>query len=105
MSKHFILDNSVSESKTVLFQTIQFIISSQFSSVYPLERVPPCATTAGQSEPGSDGDGDEGVLYIHQSSCIIGTWPSERLVSYPGPPQEVGSYRSAEILLVYSTAG
>ena len=40
------------------------------------------ATTLGQSGPGSDGN--KGVLRIPQSSGIIGTSPSDCLVSYPG---------------------
>ena len=49
-------------NKTVLFQTIQFSISTQFSSVWLMDRILSCAATPGQSEPGSDGN--EGVLYI-----------------------------------------
>ena len=40
------------------------------------------ATTPSQSRPG--GDGNEEVLRIPQSSCIIGTSPSDCLVSYLG---------------------
>ena len=39
------------------------------------------ATTPSQSEPGSDGN--KGVLRIPQSSSIIGTSPSDCMVSYP----------------------
>ena len=49
--------------KTVLFEIIQFSISTQFSSG--------C-------------DGNEGVLRIPQNSSIIGTSPSDCLVSYLG---------------------
>ena len=48
--------------KTFLFQTIQFSISTQFSSIWPIDRTLSGATTPGQSRPGSDGN--EGVLYI-----------------------------------------
>ena len=48
--------------KTVLFQAIQFSISTQFSSIQPIERTLSGATTPGQSGPWSDGN--EGVLYI-----------------------------------------
>ena len=36
-----------SMSKTVLFQTIQFSISTQFSSIYPIDRALPGATIPG----------------------------------------------------------
>ena len=46
------------------------------------------ATTPGQSEPRSDGNG--GVLHISQSSSITETSPSDCLVSYPGHSLEEG---------------
>ena len=59
------------------------------------------ATTPSQS--GSESEGNEGVLFIHKSSSITGTSPSDCLVSYPG--HLLGeSYFSAEMQLVYSTA-
>ena len=58
------------------------------------------ATTLGQSGPGSNGN--EGVLRFPQSSSIAGTSPSDCLVSYPG--HSLGSYPSAEVQSVYSTA-
>ena len=66
-------------SKTVLFQTIQFGISTQFNSIWPIDRTLKRATTPGQSEPWSDGN--EGVLRIPQSSSITGTSLSNYLVS------------------------
>ena len=66
-------------SKIVLFQTIQFSIRTQFSSIWPTDRSLSGATTPGQSEPGSDGN--EGVLRTPQSSSIIGTSPSDCLES------------------------
>ena len=79
-------------SKTVLFktiqftvstqfksQTIQFSISTQFSSIWPIDRTLSNATTTGQSGPGSDGH--EGVLHIPQSSSITGALPPDCLVS------------------------
>ena len=97
--------------KTVLFQTIQFSISmlfkckyslsTQFSSIRPIDRTLSGATTLGQSGPGSDGN--ERVLRISQSYSITGTSPSDCLVSYPG--RSLGeSYPSAEKQVVYSTA-
>ena len=72
--------------KTVLLLTIQFSISTQFKcqTVFfdPWIGSPAGATTLGHSIPGSDGN--EGVLCIPQSSSITGTSPSDCLVSYPG---------------------
>ena len=76
--------STVSMPKAVLFQVIQFSISTQFSS------------TLGQSGPGSDGN--EGVLCIPQRSL------SDCLVSYLGHSLGWGSYSSAEVQSVYSTA-
>ena len=61
--------------KTVLFQTIQFCISTQFSSIWPIDRILSAATIPGQSGPGSDGN--ERVLRIPQSSSITGSSPSD----------------------------
>ena len=69
-------------SKTVPFQTIQLSISKQFSSIQPIDRTQPGATTLGQSGPGTNDN--EWVLSIPKSSCITGTSPSDFLVSYPG---------------------
>ena len=69
--------------KTVLFLTIQFSISTQFSPIWPIDRTLSGATTQGQSKPGSDFN--EGVHYIPQSSSITGTSPSDYLVSYQDP--------------------
>ena len=83
---------AVSMSKTVLFQVIQCSISTEFSSMWPIDRTLSDTTNQDKSEPGSDGN--EGVLHIFQSSSITGTLPSDCFVSYP----------SAEIQSVYSTA-
>ena len=56
--------------KTVLFQTIQFSISTQFSSIWSINRTLSGATTPGQSGPESDSD--ERVLCIAQSPSITG---------------------------------
>ena len=87
-------------SKPVLFQTIQFSISMQFSCILPIERTLSDATTPGQSEPGNDGN--EEVLRVPQRSSITGTSPSDCLVSYPGYSLGRGSYPSAEVQSVYS---
>ena len=60
------------------------------------------ATILGQSVPGSNGN--EGVLRIPQSSSITRTSPSDCLVTYPGHSLGGGSYPSAEVQSVYSTA-
>ena len=54
-----------------------------------------------KSRPGNNGN--KGVLNISQSSCITGTLPSDCLVSYSGHSLG-GSYPSAEVQSVYSTA-
>ena len=46
----------------VLFQAIQFNVSTQVSSIWSIDRTLSDTTTQGQSEPGSDGN--EGVLCI-----------------------------------------
>ena len=74
--------------KTVLFQRIQFDISMQFSSIWPIDRTLSGATIPSQSGPGSNGN--EGVLCIPQSSNITGTSPSDCLVSYPGHSLRAG---------------
>ena len=69
-------------SKIFKFQTIQFSISTQFSSIRWIGRALSGAPTPGQSEPGSNGN--EGVLCIPWSPSIIGNWPLDCLVSYLG---------------------
>ena len=56
---------------SVLCQTIQFNISTQFGSIQPIVRAALGATTPSQSGLGSDGD--ERALHIPQSSSITGT--------------------------------
>ena len=91
---------TISMSKTVLFQTIQFSIYTLFSYIWPIDRTLSDATTPGQSGPGSHDD--EGVFCIPQSSSITGTSPSDCYVSYPG--HSLGeSYSSTMKHSVYST--
>ena len=90
-----------SNAKIIQFQTIQFSISTQFSSIWPIDRTLLGETTPDQSGPGSDGN--ERVLYIPQSSSITGTSPSDCLGSYLGHSLG-GGYSSAEVQSVYSTA-
>ena len=87
--------------KTVLFQTNQFNISTQFSSICPIDRTLSSATTLGQSRSGNNGN--KGLVCIPQSSSITGASLSGCLVLYPG--HLLGkSYLSAEMQLVSSTA-
>ena len=73
---------TVSMSKTLPFQTVQFSRSTQFTSIWPIDRTLSDATTASKSGTGSDGN--EEVLYILQSFSITGSSPSHCFVSYPG---------------------
>ena len=107
-----IVKNISISSYSVLIQLIQFSISTDFVYTHLHVKTIPCqtiqysvntgATTPGQSEPGRNGN--EGVLCIRQSPSITGTSPSDCLVSYPGHSLVVGSYPSAEVQSVYSTA-
>ena len=75
-------------SKTVPFQTIQFSISMQFSSIQTIDRALSGAIIPGQSRPGSNGN--KGVFHIPQSPSITGTSLLDCLVSYPGHTLEGG---------------
>ena len=55
--------------KTVLLQVIQFSITSQFSSIWAIDRTLSDATTPGQGWPKSNGN--EVVLSIPQGSSIL----------------------------------
>ena len=63
-------------------------MSTQFSSIWSIDRTLSGATIPGQSEPGSNGN--EGVLCIPQGSSITETSPSDCLMSYPDTCWEVG---------------
>ena len=76
----------------------QFSLSTQFSSVSPIDRTQSGATTPSQIGPGSDCN--KGVLCI---PSIIGASPSVCLVSYTG--HLLGKfYPSTEMQPVYSAA-
>ena len=84
-----------------IFQTIQFSISTQLSSIWPIDKILSVATTPSQSEPGNDSN--KGVLCIAQISSITGASPSDCLMSHLG--HLLGeSNPSAEIQSVYSAA-
>ena len=85
--------------RIVLFQTIQFSIITQFSSIWLIERTLSDATTPSKS--GSRSDGNEEVLHILQSYSITEASPSDCLVSYPGHSLEE-PYPSAEMRSVCS---
>ena len=87
--------------KTVLFQTIQFSISTLISSIWPIERTLSGATTPGQSGPRSNDN--KGILCIPQNPSITGATPLDCFVSYLG--LSLGeSHSTAEMQSVYSTA-
>ena len=60
---------------------IQFSISIQFSSIWPIDRTLSSASTVGQSRHGIDGNKE--VFHIPQSSNITRATPSDCLISYP----------------------
>ena len=76
--------------KILLLPTIQFSINTQFSSIWPIH-----------SELRSDDN--EGVFCISQISSITGTSPSDYLVSYPGHWFGDEGLTFSEKQLVYST--
>ena len=83
--------------QTVLFQTIQFSISTRFKCqilLFDSDRTLSGITSPGQSGPGSDGN--EGVHCIPQRSRITEASWTDCLVSYPG--HSLGeSYPSTEM--------
>ena len=79
--------------KTGLFQSIQFSIITQFSSIWHTDWTLSGATTLSKCGPRSDAN--EEVLRIPQSSSITEAWPSDYLESYLG--HSLGeSYPSSE---------
>ena len=55
-------------SKTVLFQTIQCSISTQFRSILPIDRTLPGVTTPGMSGPGSYGNKGHSLEWSYPSA-------------------------------------
>ena len=86
--KHF----SLAIVHRLLFQTVQFSISAEFSYFLPIGRTLSGTSTPDQSGPESDGN--EGVFRIPQISSITGTTPSDFLMSYPG--HSLRGYPSAQ---------
>ena len=66
----YLMPNQFLYIKTVLFQTIQFSISTPFSCIWPIDRTLSSATTSGQS--GRGNDGNKGVISVPQISSISG---------------------------------
>ena len=88
-------------SKTVIFQTIQFSIRTEFSFIKHIDRILSGVATPGRS--GSGSDRNKEVLLIPQNSSITEVSPSDCLGSYPG--HLLGEYySSADMQSVYSTA-
>ena len=85
----------------IVFQTIQYRISTQFSSIWPIDWTLTGDTTPGQIGPGSDGINH--VLHIPQSSSFTRASLSDFLVSYLGHSLKE-SYPSTEMQSVYPTA-
>ena len=98
---NWLVDCTQLNVKTVLFQTIQVIISTQFSSVWPIGRTLSGATTLDHVH--------LGVMAMKRYSAIPQTpallEPHNQicLVSYPEHPLGE-SYLSAEMRSVYSAA-
>ena len=80
--KHFCFKQFSWAYKNSLCQTIQFSISTPFTSIWLIDRSLSGTTTPGHSRPESDGN--NGALLIPKSSCLTGTSSSDCLVSYPG---------------------
>ena len=73
MIKQFYSKNMITLSKQfkfqiIIFQAIQYSISTQFSSIRPIDRTLSVTIITGQSEPGSHGS--EGVLSLSQNSSL-----------------------------------
>ena len=87
-------------SETFQFQTIQFNISTLFSSICPIDRTLIGALTSDQNRPRSDDN--KVVLHIPQSSSITEASLSDCLVSYQR--YSLGeSYPSAEMQSMYTS--
>ena len=99
----YLMSNPFYTKKQFYFKQFKFSISTQFSSIWPIDGTLSGATTAGQNGPGSDGK--EGLLCIPQSSSITEVSLSYCLGSYHDARSVGGgSYPSPEKQSVYSTA-
>ena len=75
-------------------------MSTQFSSIWPIDRPLSGSTTPGKS--GLKSNGNEEVLHFPPKYSIIGTWPWYFLESYCAYSLRE-SYPSAEMQSLYST--
>ena len=96
------LFQAIQLSQTILVQTIQFSINMQLVLFKLL--IGPYHVLPFWARVDLEAMAMKGVLHIPPSSSIIGTPPSDWLVSYPGHSWGWGSYPSAEVQSVYSTA-
>ena len=86
-------------STVSMLKTILFSISTQFSSIWLIDRALSGATTLGQNGPESNGN--EGVLCIPQNSSITRTLPSDLFSVISRTLVGAGIYLSAEMQLVF----
>ena len=88
-------------SKTILFQTIHFSISAQFSSIWTIDKTLSGATTLGQSGPESEGN--KGYSTFPKALALLE--PQHKIISVISRTLiGWGSYSSAEMQSVYFTA-
>ena len=74
MSKIFLFQ-TIQFSQTVLIQTIQFSICTQFSSILSIDRARSGATTPGQSGLGSNDN--EGMFFSAEVQSVYSTAPAD----------------------------
>ena len=89
----------------IIYKTVQLktkSVSTQLSSIWPIDKTLSNANTPAKSWPGSDEN--EGLLHIPQISSINRTSPSDYLVLYPEQSLLGKSYPSAGVQFVYSIA-
>ena len=86
-------------SKTVLFQTIQFSISIQFSFIWPIDRTLSSTSTPGQVDQGAMAM--NGYSIFPKAPTLLKPRHEIVWVSYPGHSLEE-SYHSAEMQSVSS---
>ena len=83
--------------KTVPFQTIQFSISTQFNSIWPIDRTLSGATIPGQS--GSGRKGNEGVV-SHSITMPHTTKPLSQEQTYVHSPPDPYLVREESLYLL-----
>ena len=93
-----ILSSSVKHKYAV----IQCNISTNYSSVWPIDKTLSGTTSPGQS--GLSSDGNKGILHTSKSSSVTETSPSDCLVPYLQNALE-GSKRFSQCILQLQTTG